>query len=126
MATARRAPAAPRTRQRTAPAARNAPRRARKAPAARIRWDRVGRTALLLVLVVVVGLYVQHALSYLAVRAQAAQQQAVVRHLSKQNAQLAFEQRALNDPATIVRDARALGMVRLGEHPYVITGSSAP
>jgi cell division protein FtsB len=77
--------------------------------------------ALLLVLIVVVGLYVQHALSYLAVRTQAAQQRALAAQLSKQNAQLATQQRSLNDPATIVRYARALGMVRLGEHPYVIT-----
>jgi cell division protein FtsB len=124
MPTARRATAAPRTRPRTAPGRRNSSRAARRAPA-RIRWDRVGRIALLLVLVVVVGLYVQHALSYFAVRAQAAQQQAIANRLSKQNAQLASQQRSLGDPATILRDARALGMVRLGEHPYVITGSSA-
>jgi cell division protein FtsB len=125
MPTARRAPAAPRTRQSKPPGRGPTPRKARHVPAARIRWDRVGRIALLLVLFVVIGLYVQHALSYLAVRSQAAQQQAIAKLLSKQNAQLAAEQRSLNDPATILRDARALGMVRLGEHPYVITGTSA-
>jgi cell division protein FtsB len=125
MPTARRASPAPRTRPR-APDRGPSSRRAKKAPAPRIRWDRVGRIALLLVLLVVVGLYVQHALSYFAVRAQAAQQRAIAEHLSKQNAQLASEQRSLTNPGTIVRDARALGMVRLGEHPYVITGSSAP
>jgi cell division protein FtsB len=125
MATARRASAAPRRRP-PSPDRGPASRGPRKAPAPRIRWDRVGRLALLLVLLVVVGLYVQHALSYFAVRAQAAQQRAIVERLSKQNAQLASEQRSLTNPATIVRDARALGMVRVGEHPYVIIGSSGP
>jgi cell division protein FtsB len=91
-------------------------------PARRIRWDRVGRVALLGVLAVVVGLYVRQALSYLGVRSQAEQQSAIVRKLVHENAMLANEQRSLNDPATIERDARQLGMVRPGERPYVVTG----
>ena len=86
----------------------------------------MGRLALLVVLIVVVGLYVQHALSYFAVRAQAAQQRAVVQHLSTQNSQLQARAQSLQNPLTIRHDARALGMVRVGEHPYVITGSAAP
>ena len=87
-----------------------------------MRWDRVGRVGLLVVLCVVAGLYVQQALAYLSVRAQSKQQQAIVRNLERQNAALAAQQRSLRDPATVQREARALGMVRLGEHPYVITG----
>ena len=88
----------------------------------RVRWDRVGRVGLLIVLCVVAGLYVQQGLAYLAVRSQANRQQAIVRQLSRANAALRAEQRSLNDPATILRDARALGMVRVGEHPYEVTG----
>ncbi len=88
-----------------------------------MRWERVGRIGLLIVFAVVVGLYVEHTLSYLSTRAQADQQQAIVQSLTRQNAQLRQEQRSLNDPATIIRDARALGMVRPGERPYVILGS---
>jgi cell division protein FtsB len=80
--------------------------------------------ALLVVLVVVVGLYVQHTLSYLSISAQASQQQAIVNRLARQNAQLAAQQKSLNDPATIVQDARGLGMVRPGELPYVVIGHS--
>jgi cell division protein FtsB len=87
-----------------------------------VRWDRLGRVALLMVLGVVIALYVQHALAYLAARSQANQQQAIVARLARENAFLMREEKSLNDPSTIVRDARALGMVRLGEHPYVITG----
>ncbi len=89
---------------------------------ARVRWDRVGRVSLLVVLCVVAGLYVQQGLAYLAVRSQANHQRAIVQQLSRSNASLRAQQRALNNPATILRDARALGMVRVGEHPYEVTG----
>jgi cell division protein FtsB len=88
----------------------------------RVRWERVGRIVLLVVLVVVVGLYVQQALAYFSVRSQANQQAAIAHQLSRQNAKLTQEQKSLNDPATIARDARALGMVRPGERPYAVTG----
>jgi cell division protein FtsB len=117
----RTATAAPRKQARTPPRPR--PRRlSRTAPLRRVRWDRVGRVGLLVVLAVVAGLYVQQALAYLSVRSQSQQQQAIVRDLERQNASLAAQQRTLRNPATVQREARALGMVRLGEHPYVITG----
>src|SRR5579884_2792977 len=100
-----------------------APRRlARRRPHARVRWDRVGRVALLLVLIVVAGLYVQHALSYLKARSQYNHQGAVVRGLQRANAQLVQQKRSLRDPATILLYARRLGMVRPGERAYEITG----
>jgi cell division protein FtsB len=71
---------------------------------------------------VVAGLYGQQALAYLAVRSQANRQRAIVQQLTRANANLRAQQRSLNDPATIARDARALGMVRVGEHPYEVTG----
>lgn len=91
----------------------------------RVRWDRAGRVALLVVLVAVVGIYAQRTLAYLSTSAQASHQQAIVNRLERQNAALVREQRSLNQPATIVRDARELGMVRPGEQPYVLTGHAA-
>jgi cell division protein FtsB len=88
----------------------------------RVRWDRVGRVSLLVVLCVVAGLYVQRAVAYLAVRSQADHQKAIVQQLTRSNAALRAQERSLNDPVTILRDARALGMVRVGEHPYEVTG----
>jgi cell division protein FtsB len=88
----------------------------------RVRWDRVGRLGLLVVLCAVAGLYVQQALAYLAVRGQANRQRAIVQQLTRANASLRAQQRSLSSPATIVLDARALGMVRVGEHPYEVTG----
>jgi cell division protein FtsB len=87
-----------------------------------VRWDRVGRVSLLVVLCVVAGLYVQRALAYLSVRSQNNQQRAIVQQLTRSNASLRAQQHSLTDPATILTDARALGMVRPGEHPYEVTG----
>jgi cell division protein FtsB len=89
-----------------------------------VRWDRAGRVGLLVVLAVVVGLYAQHTVAYFTTQAQAGHEQAIVSQLVRQNAALASQERSLSNPATIVRDARALGMVRPNERPYVITGHS--
>jgi cell division protein FtsB len=120
MPPARSATAAPRRRVKSPPPR---PRRVPiKGPVLRVRWDRAGRIGLLVVLAVVVGLYVQHTLSYLSTKSQFDQQQTIVNRLQHQNAALERERKALNDPGTIVKDARALGMVRPGERPYVIIG----
>jgi cell division protein FtsB len=94
---------------------------AARAPS-RIRWDKVGRVVLLVVLAVVVGLYLQQGLSLLSVRSQADHQRAIVEGLIRQNRHLEQQQQALNDPATIRADARALGMVMPGERPYAMAG----
>lgn len=88
----------------------------------RVRWDRVGRVSLLIVVCVVAGLYVQRAVAYFAVRSQAEHQRAIVNQLERSNASLRAQQKSLNNPATIMGDARALGMVLPGEHPYEVTG----
>jgi cell division protein FtsB len=71
---------------------------------------------------IVGGLYVQHAMAYLAASSQLQRQNATVRRLERANAALANQQRQLNDPASIVLAARALGMVRPGERSYRISG----
>lgn len=80
---------------------------------------------LLVVLAVVMGLYLKQALSYFSVRSQAEQQMSVALKLERQNRILEREQQNLQNPATIQRDARALGMIRQGERSYVITGVAA-
>jgi cell division protein FtsB len=87
-----------------------------------VRWDKVGRVLLLVVLAVVMGLYVQQGLALLSVRGQADQQRAIVQGLIRHNKQLERKQTQLNDPATIRSDARALGMVMPGERPYALSG----
>ena len=94
-----------------------------RAPAMRVRWDRVGRVGLLVVLR---GrrraLRPAGAVAALDARAgrAAARDRAPAR--ARERAALERSSDSLNDPATIERDARALGMVRPGERPYVVTG----
>jgi hypothetical protein len=95
---------------------------ARVAPT-RIRWDRLGRISLLVVLAMVAGLYVSHTISLLAAKQRSDHARAVVRSLISANARLEREQRSLTLPSTITAEARRLGMVKVGEHPYVLTGS---
>jgi cell division protein FtsB len=89
----------------------------------RLRWERLGRIALLVVLLAVVGLYAEHTLSYVSTRAQNGRQQAMVDRLTRQYQALEAQKRALSDPSTIVRQARSLGMTRPGEQPFDITGA---
>jgi cell division protein FtsB len=103
------------------------PRRPRPVPAPRrsasgIRWDRVGRVGLLIVLVMILGLYVGPARSYFATRSQAAQKRQVVERLKHENGRLKARTRALKDPASLEREARRMGMVRPGERSYVVKG----
>lgn len=77
---------------------------------------------LLIVLAVVLGLYVQQGLAYLSARSEANQQAAVVQRLVHQNAALRRHASSLNNPTTIVEEARQLGMIKPGERPYVVTG----
>jgi len=111
------------------PAAAPTRRRAREPVAAvarraavRIRWDRVGRVGLLVTLAIVVCLYIEPALSILRTWRAERRQAGVVHQLIQGNASLERQVKSLNDPATIVADARALGMVRSGEKSYVVLG----
>jgi cell division protein FtsB len=90
--------------------------------AATVRWDRVGRVALLLLLGVVLLLYVNPAINYFQTWRAADAKRAEVDRLDKENKRLKARKAALKQPATLEHEARALGMVRPGERAYVIKG----
>src|SRR3954468_1012674 len=104
MASARQSAAHSRTRPASAPA------RARERPsvvaggARAIRWDRVGRVALLLVLFGVVALYVGPSIRWLETYRESRTRQAEVRALQHENAKLRARRQALNDPRTMERE----------------------
>ena len=81
-----------------------------------IRWDRIARTALLLVLAGIVLLYIGPARTWVGTYAEAKRKREDVAALRGQNDRL----RALRDPGALEREARRLGMVRVGERSYVI------
>jgi cell division protein FtsB len=85
-----------------------------------IRWDRVGRVALLVVLFGIVLLYAGPARSYFATVHEAQQRHAELAKLQRENARLRARRTELESPAALEREARRLGMVKPGERPYVV------
>ncbi len=94
----------------------NSPRRRTKS----IRWDRVGRTALLLVLGVILLLYIPPAMRWFEQRQTAGRQSAELQELQREHEELQARLESLRGPDAVEREARRLGMVRLGERPIVI------
>jgi cell division protein FtsB len=92
----------------------------------RIRWDRVGRWALLAVLAFVLYLYVGPAATWVSKYREAGERRAEVAALKAENAQLREQRRRLRDPAVLEREARRQGMVQAGEKGYVIEGLPDP
>lgn len=88
----------------------------------RIRWDRVARTALLIVMLVLLWLYVGPMRSYVDARQEAAQRSAEVRELRKEHKELRERRAELRQDAALEREARELGMVRPGERSFVVRG----
>lgn len=103
---AARAPARRRVRRRVGPS--------------RIRWDRVGRVALTLVLFGVLVSYLNPLVNLVdAWRDSGASKEQLAR-LKTQNEKLEAKVRAANSRVVVEREARRLGMVRPGERAYVI------
>jgi cell division protein FtsB len=88
----------------------------------RIRWDRLGRWALIAVLGFVLYLYIGPAVTWVSTFKEAKRKRADVAALKADNARLRERRRDLKDPASLEREARRLGMVRAGEKSYVIQG----
>jgi hypothetical protein len=108
-----------------AAAASSASARRRPVPASRrtggIRWERVGRIALLGVLGIIVLLYVPPVTHWFQQRGTAERSQQQLGELEAERARLRTRLRELSGPGAIEREARKLGMTRRDERPYVVT-----
>ena len=96
-----------------------AARRARP-PAGRIRWDRVGRYALLTVLCAILLAYISPINHWLRQSSTAKHEEAELHELQAENARLEHRVADLKRPIALEREARRLGMVKEGERAYVI------
>jgi cell division protein FtsB len=85
-----------------------------------IRWDRLGRVALLGTLVMILFAYASPARQWIKQSGTAGHQKQVLSELAGENRTLKNRVRALRDPGALEREARRLGMVRAGERSYVI------
>jgi len=106
----RRRPAARKTR----PAARRG--------GSRIKWDRVGRVALTLVLVAVLYSYLGPSLDFVKTYTGTTAAKAELHDLLKENRRLHNRIQSADDPLVVDHEARAQGMVAEGEMPVVIHG----
>jgi cell division protein FtsB len=80
----------------------------------------VGRIALLATLVVIVLSYISPARQWIRQSGTAGRQKQELSDLGTQSRKLKQRLRALRDPGALEREARRLGMVRVGERAYVI------
>ena len=85
-----------------------------------IRWDRIGRAALLATLVVIVFSYLSPARQWIQQSGTAGRQKHELGQLMAERKKLKQRLRSLRDPGALEREARRLGMVRVGERSYVI------
>jgi cell division protein FtsB len=88
----------------------------------RIRWDRLGRWALIGVFALVLYLYIGPALSWISTYREAGRQRSQVAELRVENQKLRERKAALTSPGALEREARRLGMVKKGERAYIIEG----
>ena len=88
--------------------------------ATRIRWDRLGRWALIAVFAFVLYLYVGPAVSWVSTYREAGEKRAEVAALKARNAELRARRAQLRDKRALEREARRLGMVKAGEKAFVV------
>jgi cell division protein FtsB len=89
---------------------------------ARVRWDRLGRLALLCVLVALVYLYISAGFHMLSSWQQSRHDKAAVAALEREHRRLSTQHEALSGQPALEAQARKLGMIRPREQPYVIPG----
>jgi hypothetical protein len=109
------------------PAPRRRPAARKRRPAARsgpsrVKWDRVGRIALVVVLAAVLYSYLNPAIDFVKTYTATTAAKAQLHELLHQNRRLHDLVQSSADPVVIDGKARAQGMVNEGEAPIVIRG----
>jgi cell division protein FtsB len=112
---------------RRAAATRRRPAARRKRPAARrgasrVKWDRVGRIALTLVLAAVLYSYLNPAIDFVKTYTATTAAKAKLHELQDQNTRLHNRIQSSEEPLVVERQARAQGLVAEGETPTVLRG----
>lgn len=90
-----------------------------------VRWDRIGRLALLFVGLLLIYLYINPLRTYFSTWQEARTKRAEVSELQREHAELVKRARALRAPGSVEVEARRLGMVKRDERAYVIRGLPA-
>jgi cell division protein FtsB len=90
------------------------------AASSRIRWDRVGRWALICVFAFVIYLYIGPARTWVSTYGEAKRKREEVAKLRERNEDLREQKRQLKRKGAVELEARKLGMVKAGEKLYVV------
>jgi Septum formation initiator len=89
-------------------------------PVARVRWDRLGRVAMLCLLVALAYLYLSAGIRIYSTYREAHGDSAQLVKLEREHTLLQRQHEALGRPGTVEEEARRLDMMHAGEQPYVI------
>jgi len=112
---------------RRASSARRRPAARKRRPAARrggtrIKWDRIGRIALVVVLGAVIYSYLNPAIDFVKTYTATTAAKAKLHEQLRENRRLHGEVQSADEAIVIDRKARAQGMVAPGEAPIVVRG----
>ncbi|HEX4483573.1 MAG TPA: hypothetical protein VH081_07275 [Solirubrobacteraceae bacterium] len=88
----------------------------------RVRWDRLGRMAMLFVLAALLYLYLSAGLHMYSTWGQSRHDKATVASLEREHRTLARQHEALGRQNTVEAEARQLGMKKSNERQYVVSG----
>jgi len=91
----------------------------------RIRWDRLGRLAMLFVLAALLYLYLSAGIRMLSTWRQSRHDRATVAALQREHTALVRQRETLGRRGSTEMQARRLGMKRPNERQYVIAGLPA-
>lgn len=86
-----------------------------------MRWDRLGRVAMLGVLVVLAYLYLSAGFHLLSTWHEARGVKTKVAVMEREHNMLQRQHESLGKPRTIEAQARRLGMMKRGEQPYIVS-----
>ncbi len=99
------------------------PRQARtRAQPRRVRWDRLGRVAMLCVLCALLYLYISAGVSLLSTWREAGRTNATVASMQREYRALEAQHAALESPLWVETQARRLGMMFPGERDFFVRG----
>jgi hypothetical protein len=87
-----------------------------------VRWDRVGRIAMMFVLAALVYLYLSAGIHMFSTWQQARTDSAAVVTMEREHGLLLRQHEALGKQQTLEAEARRLGMANKGEQQYILSG----
>ncbi|HEY6653283.1 MAG TPA: septum formation initiator family protein [Solirubrobacterales bacterium] len=94
----------------------------RRSGPSRIRWDRLGRIALVLVLFLVLVSYLNPLVNLMQAWQGSKSSESQLAQLKQERVDLTRQLHEVSSPAALEREARRLGMVKPGEHAYIVHG----